>query len=325
MHSPSKSHLTVEPSAGRISIVVPTYNSERFLAQTIESVMIQSLQDWELLVVDDGSTDSTREIIRSFEIRDSRIRGLFQDNGGVSSARNRGMAASNKSFPYIIFLDSDDIWEPNALELLEKSLIDHPNRVCAHGGVIFIDERGNGIDQGIWGQRCLERPTVVGGRTVSLSLDQPTSFATCVVLCSIPTPGAILIRREAIEQAGEFNEDDPMCQDWDMHVRLARYGDFQFIPQPVIRYRVHANSLSKNRVMQRKMDRLVRLRAIDSPENTLAQRALAIQGFKEAQKLYLQDKWTYFEDAVVKGDFVEMIAQVRAATGVVLNLLRGSP
>ena len=114
-----------------VSAIIPTYNFGRFLGEAIQSVLDQTFTDFELIVVDDGSTDDTREVVGSFN--DSRIRYIYQENRGLPAARNTGIKASRGE--YIAFLDSDDIWLTQNLELKVKSLDSHPDAglVCSDG------------------------------------------------------------------------------------------------------------------------------------------------------------------------------------------------
>ena len=97
-----------------ISIIIPAYNAADYLAQTIESVLNQTYSDFELILIDDGSTDRTREIIKDYQCKDARIKYFYKENGGVSSARNLGLQKATGDF--VSFLDSDDLWDRRFLE-----------------------------------------------------------------------------------------------------------------------------------------------------------------------------------------------------------------
>src|SRR2546421_13123372 len=101
-----------------VSVVIPVYNGERYLAEAIESVLAQTICTWELVIVDDGSADGTPGVAQRYAGRDARIRVVRQANGGVAAARNRGMQETDPSSEYVIFLDHDDVWEIDALETL---------------------------------------------------------------------------------------------------------------------------------------------------------------------------------------------------------------
>src|SRR5919106_5413407 len=97
-------------SANLVSVIMPAYNAEKYIAGSIRSVIVQTYSDWELIVVDDGSTDSTATVVQEFVARDPRIKYIFQENGRLGKARNTGIR--NSSGPLIAFLDSDDLWVP---------------------------------------------------------------------------------------------------------------------------------------------------------------------------------------------------------------------
>lgn len=118
-----------------VSIIVPAYNAEQYIAETIRSVIDQTFQAWELIIVNDGSTDKTAEIICSFD--DGRIRLLEQENGGVSSARNRGLDEAKGK--YITFLDADDIFPPHSLQARVMYMEDHPDIDIVDGKVEIKD------------------------------------------------------------------------------------------------------------------------------------------------------------------------------------------
>ena len=101
-------------SITNVSIIMPTYNSSRWISDSIQSVLDQYYEQWELLIVDDGSTDNTKNIVKDF-LNDKRIKYYYQENYGPATARNIGI--SKASGKYLAFLDSDDIWKPNKLEL----------------------------------------------------------------------------------------------------------------------------------------------------------------------------------------------------------------
>ena len=106
----------------RVSVIVPAYNAANYLAETIESVRAQTASDWELIVVNDGSSDNTAQIANEYGGRDRRMHLLSKENGGVASARNAGYQASDPEAEYICYLDADDVWEPDTLEQFTSAL-----------------------------------------------------------------------------------------------------------------------------------------------------------------------------------------------------------
>ncbi|CEK16915.1 glycosyltransferase family 2 protein, partial [Chthonomonas calidirosea] len=111
----------------KVSVITPMYNAERFIGATIESVRAQTLQDWEHIVVDDGSTDGSTEVVKRYLPLEPRLKLVQQPNGGVSKARNRGFCESSPESDYIVFFDADDIMEAEMLQTLADYLDVNPN------------------------------------------------------------------------------------------------------------------------------------------------------------------------------------------------------
>jgi glycosyltransferase involved in cell wall biosynthesis len=308
-----------------ISIVIPAYNAESFLRSTLESVIHQTFADWKLCVVNDGSTDSTAEVIREFERQDSRVFSLSQANSGVSTARNNGARAMKSGTPYIIFLDHDDIWEPTMLEVLVAEIQLYPECVCAYGLSKFIDIEGKDTMPGYCETSCRLRPTFDGKDVKSLPLDQPSTFETFIVSCVTPTPSAVLMRREVFDRVGGFDPTDAHCQDWDIYIRMSRHGSFRFVDKVLIGYRCHDGNVSRDKQAQRRQIAQVLRKAISSPDNSWSQRTIAIKSFRAAQRFYMRDKLKYFKHALLKGDLTDAFVQIRPALGSVAKLLVGRP
>ena len=127
---------------GLVSIITPCYNGEKYVAQTIESVLAQTYGSWEMIVIDDGSKDSSAEIVRSYAEKDARITLLQQENAGSAAARNNGIRHAKGQ--YIALLDSDDLWEPEFLEE-QVAFMKEKNAVCVHCSYRCIDEEGKEI------------------------------------------------------------------------------------------------------------------------------------------------------------------------------------
>ena len=125
-----------------VSIITPLYNGERFLAQTIESVLAQTYTEWEMIIINDGSTDKSEELALSYAEKDSRIKVYSQPNGGSASARNHGIRRAKGR--YIALLDSDDLWEPWFIEQ-QLNLLHHHHCQLVYGGHKRIDENGEEI------------------------------------------------------------------------------------------------------------------------------------------------------------------------------------
>src|SRR5262245_14981490 len=127
----------------RVSVVIPTYNSASFLRPTLERVLTQTFTDWELVIYDDGSSDDTVLVCEEVTGGDPRARIVRGINGGVARARNRGFDATTPTTEFLIFLDHDDLWEPEMLESLVEVLDAHPALISAHTTATGLDEDGS--------------------------------------------------------------------------------------------------------------------------------------------------------------------------------------
>ena len=120
----------------RFSVIMPLYNKERYVKKAIESVIAQTYRDFELIIIDDGSTDNSLEVVRGLKIEDRRLKILTQSNSGVAVARNNGVAASEGE--YMCFLDADDWWEANFLEEMDRLITEYPEAgLCATNYIYY--------------------------------------------------------------------------------------------------------------------------------------------------------------------------------------------
>jgi glycosyltransferase involved in cell wall biosynthesis len=230
-----------------ITIVTPTYNAERFIRQTIDSVRRQTLTQWEMIVVDDGSTDGAIDIVRECAAADPRVRLVIQPNAGVAQARNRGIAALSASTRYVMFLDHDDLLLPDALATLARALDDNQSHVAVHGVAQSIDERGAAqeLEQAELFGDGYARFVLTSHGHRRVSSDQPTTLEMLALACCIPTPGAGLIRRSALDAIGPFDPSVVSSDDWDVWIRLSRLGSIGFVPTIVMQWRSHSSNSSR--------------------------------------------------------------------------------
>ncbi len=205
-----------------ISVIIPVYNGEKTIRETIESVLNQTLSDFELIVINDGSQDSTLEIISS--IQDPRLRVISYPNAGLSASRNRGI--SQATGDYISFIDADDLWTPDKLEAQLRALEASPQAAVAYSWTDCIDESSQFLRQG-------SHITASGNIWANLLLSN--------FLDNGSNP---LIRRQALTEVGGFDESLRAAEDWDMYLRLGAHYHFVAVPSPHILYRVSADSMS---------------------------------------------------------------------------------
>jgi glycosyltransferase involved in cell wall biosynthesis len=211
-----------------ISVIIPVYNGEKTIKETIESVLKQDFSDFELIVINDGSKDTTLEVISS--INDPRIQVFSYPNAGLSASRNRGYVHSCGE--YITFLDADDLWTPDKLERQLRALQAHPKAAVAYSWTNFIDESSNFV-------RIGSRITLTGNIYPNLLLANFLESGSNALIC-----------RRALVEVGGFDESLLAAEDWDMWLRLAEHHDFVAVPYPHVLYRLSTHSMSTNVLQQ---------------------------------------------------------------------------
>jgi glycosyltransferase involved in cell wall biosynthesis len=207
-----------------ISVVIPVYNGEQTIKETIESVLSQTFTDFELIISNDGSQDDTLKVVSN--IPDSRIKVFSYSNAGLSTSRNRGIFQATGE--YIAFIDADDLWTPDKLAEQLKVLQNNPQAAVAYSWTDSIDESGQFFRVG-------------GHRTVN------GNVLTRLILNDFIESGSNpLIRKQALIEVGGFDESLTHSEDWDMWLRLAARYHFIAVPSVQILYRVRINSWSYN-------------------------------------------------------------------------------
>lgn len=211
-----------------ISVVIPAYNAQNTIKETIQSVLNQTFSDFEIIVINDGSTDETLNIVQT--ISDPRLKVFSYANAGPSISRNRGI--SNASGEFIAPLDSDDIWLPDKLEAQLNALRDYPQAAIAYSWIDHINEQGNFLRKG------------------TRNTDTGNVYAKLLLVNFIVTTSNPLIRRTALTEVGEFNPNLKWADDRDMWIRLAARHEFVCVPAVHILYRQSSYSLSANIIRQ---------------------------------------------------------------------------
>ncbi|MEL6494483.1 MAG: glycosyltransferase family A protein [Cyanobacteria bacterium J06623_7] len=210
----------------QISIIIPAYNAAATIGATIASVQQQTLTDWELIVVDDGSTDNTKGILN--HLSEPRLQIIPTVNGGVAAARNLGVDRAQGQ--YIAFLDADDLWVEDKLAQQLLALNQNPRAIAAYSWTCFMDEQQDGYVyhssppydyQGNVYPRLLQGDFIHSGSNT-------------------------LILKTALERVGGFDPACNGCEDWDMWLRLSAQGEFAVVPQYQIMYRRALGSATTN-------------------------------------------------------------------------------
>lgn len=224
----------------QVSIITATYNYGIYLPRAVESVIDQTFQDWELIIIDDGSEDQTRDVIKPY-LDDKRIRYIHTVNRGQPAAKNRGLIETKGRL--IAFLDGDDSWFPEKLERQVKLITADPSLGVVYSRRAIISESGTFVGNDT---AALHRGNILG----LIFKDNFICFSSAMV------------RREAFTTVGGFDESIPMAIDYDLWLRIAAKYSFDYIDDPMVYYRTgHANlsrrSLERLRIALQIMNRFV--------------------------------------------------------------------
>ena len=209
----------------KISVIIPTYNRKKYIKRAIDSVIRQSYKPFEIIVIDDGSTDGTYELIKQ-SYSSSEISLEKQINNGVSSARNKGVKLANGD--WIAFLDSDDEWFENKLELQVREIKKSKNFMICHTNEIWI-RNGIRVNQ-------MKKHQKYGG----------SIFEKCLDMCRI-SPSSVMIHRRIFDEIGLFDEDLIICEDYDLWLRISSKYPVLYLDSMLIKkFGGHEDQLSKN-------------------------------------------------------------------------------
>ena len=295
-----------------ISIVIPAYNHARFLEDTLGSVQQQSFRDWECVVVDDGSTDGTSAIAQRYAAEDGRFRTVRIENSGASAARNHGYLLTSSESEFVTFMDSDDVWLPHALTTLHARLLADPVAIGAHGLAEEIDETGELRSTRSHSDFGRNRLGLEGRSLIVLPLDRPTSFDVVINGNVLFPPGLLLARRSAYERAGRFDERFNGPEDWDMLIRLSRFGYLAFVDEVILHYRRHGSNMGATPGIELQAW-LVRCKGFYSPDNDAVQQRSARRGWRAYQRYMISQRWSSARDdlrAKRPGPAVGQIARI---------------
>ncbi|MBE9030966.1 glycosyltransferase family 2 protein [filamentous cyanobacterium LEGE 11480] len=208
-----------------VSVVIPAYNAERFIAQTLDSVLAQTFTAFEVIVVNDGSTDETQSIVEHYLLTDDRVRLINQSNQGISATRQRGKAAAKGDF--IAFLDADDLWLPHNLEVHLRHFAGHPKLGISFGRVEFMHLDGT--------------PTGVLSTSRLQGIEPEHLFYENL----LTTTSNAIVRREVFDQIGGFDVDLCGTEDQEFFLRTCCFGwNVEGVEDVLVRYRITAGGLS---------------------------------------------------------------------------------
>ena len=194
----------------RVSVIIPTYNRAGPVVRAVDSVLAQTFSDFELIVVDDGSTDNTAEALATCQ---GRLTLICRPHGGVSAARNSGLAAARGEL--IALLDSDDYWRPEKLAAQVRFFDEHPEAVICQTEETWV-RRGRRVNSGLRHQK-----------------PSGEAFFRSLELCLI-SPSAVMMRKSLLEEVGVFDESLPACEDYDLWLRVTARYPVHLIEEPLM-------------------------------------------------------------------------------------------
>lgn len=223
------SNPVVQP---RVSVVIPTYNRSDFLCEAVDSVLAQTFRDFEILIVDDGSTDGTRGVVDEKYGKDSRVHYIYRENsGGPAAPRNTGIAKARGDF--IALLDHDDLWLPKKLDFQIQALDEHPEASLCFSDALV---RGKDSETSYFKMMKFEGPP-----TLKRMLESDY----------IPSASAV-VKKTCFERLGGFDETIKAADDWDMWIRVLAQYEAVFVDKPLYVHRLHEDQMSHNKVLTRR-------------------------------------------------------------------------
>lgn len=212
----------------QVSIIIPTYNRANVIETSIHSVLDQSYTEYELLIVDDGSTDDTQSLIES--LHDERIRYIkLPENKGVAAARNEGIRQAK--YDYIAFQDSDDCWKKDKLEKQMAFLTKHPEIALLYCPYECQKKDGTVI--------------IVPNNEIPLSEKQGNIYEYMLRRNTIGTP-SVLLRKEGLNKSGYFNETLTCLEDWELFLRISKHCEIAFLDEVLLNVNLSTDGVSHN-------------------------------------------------------------------------------
>lgn len=271
-----------------VTIIVPCYNYAQFIGQTLDSLIAQSFQDWECIIVDDGSKDNSREVVAVYTEKDKRFKYIYQENKGLPGARNTGI--KNAKGTYVQFLDSDDLLEKDKLGAQVKCFEENPELDLVYTDLMYFMD--GHPDQLQYSMDWLNAPWTLTKSGPGKDLLKYFIISTPIL---VPMP---LLKIDAVNSINGFVEHLRSCEDWDFWIRCA-YHDFKFkyLKQKNTRslVRIHPSSMTKNRTTMLKS--MIEVREIIHEMDIKDE-------LKQLNQKFLVNHWV--EMALVKKQFESM-------------------
>jgi glycosyltransferase involved in cell wall biosynthesis len=270
-----------------VSVIIPTYNYAHFIGEAIESVREQTYRNFEIIVVDDGSTDGTREVVARFP----EVRYQFQTNQGIAAARNAGMRASQGN--YLVFLDADDRLLPHALEAGVNSLREHPECafVSGHQQMVSADKQP------------LPTPLVV-----CVKQDNYRAFLDYNYICTV---GQVMFRRSIFATEPGFDSGVPGCDDAEIYMRIAKDHPVYCHDEIILQHRVHGSNTSGNRAMMLRSMSIIYQRHLEYVQGNPELERLCRQGIELCRRFLAKELKRQRHARLKSNGLVQSVLNVR--------------
>lgn len=275
-----------------ISVIIHTYNNEKFIGETIESVLSQTYKDYEIIIVDDGSTDNTRAALLPYM---DKIRYHYKENGGIASAKNAGIKLSKAKF--IAFFDHDDLWVPDKLKMQMEYFKKNPQAGLVYSKYITFKN----------GKKLRTRPKKGYSGWIFAKLLSKSIIQTSTVM----------VKKECLDAIGPFDESFALADEYDLFLRIARKFQCGFIDKELTKYRVHDSNASRNDFLFDKENLRVYKRVYDNytdlgrREEKILKKRIARYSLKVAGRFYaqgqLEESMKYHNEALIYLPFYKRI------------------
>lgn len=211
----------------KVAVIIPCFNASKTIEQTLKSLDGQTFKNYDVFIVNDGSTDGTEDIVLSYRDRTRKPwKVITQTNMGQTVAKNAGIRNSNSE--YVAFLDSDDLWAPEKLEYqVNLMMSNHEVGLCYTGGIL-INEQGDNIG-------LIQCSATYRGKCYDNLLLKNNIVAS-----------SVMVRRKVLDEVGVFDERFRACENWDLWIRVSRVSQIEYIDKALTYYRVHPGNMSRN-------------------------------------------------------------------------------
>jgi glycosyltransferase involved in cell wall biosynthesis len=298
-----------------ISVVMPVFNGQRFLAQAVDSLLAQRFADFEIVAVDDGSTDDTPAILARYAEADPRVRVVRGEHSGISAALNRGIEAATHE--WIARMDADDVASPDRFTKQLAAAAAHPQVAVWGSYANHVDSTGR----------------VLGlSRTGPTSVDEFHKLRTAGEDCYVIHPTS-MFRKDVFERVGGYDSRFNYCEDFELFDRMAEHGPVVAIPEPLLQYRIHATSVSMQRFFtMRKFASYVRARQrarLDSKQLSYEQfekdRAARSCIARTADALHTTSGFYYRKAGLAAAEGSKVKAAMFLATSALMNPVYAIP